>query len=288
MGEDGRSGTRSGFPGAGRQGGGREIAGTGISRRQALTVIGGVAAGTALVPGSALAATPSRPRGAGSLGGGLRLALPASSPDLAFPVIRVEDMLYLGFEFYNAKLLVVGGQTRVVTADQKKPAFMVVVFPPQHHGEESDQYNVDIGYPLPPRRDALSGPSWLAFELPAHASIPLTAAALLAWSGLEPQLVPVVGDPKSGAPAAPDPLHSALEVPWSLWLSPPVGGTWHHAARPGHGGRKDRAVAYQARRRRGRAADRDAGHQGVLVADVRRGGGCRRPVADVAVPGSAQ
>ena len=202
-----------------------------INRRRALVVIGGVAAGAALVPVAAHAASASGPL-PGPLARQLRLGLPASSPDLAFSVIRVEDMLYLGFEFYNAKAAVSHGQTHIVPADPSKPAYLVVVFPPQHHGEESVLYNSDVGYPLPPRRDALSGSSWLAFELPAHASIPFTAAGLLAWSGLKPQLVPVVSDPKSGAPAAPDPMHSALELPWSLWLSPPASGTWHHAVAP--------------------------------------------------------
>jgi hypothetical protein len=192
-----------------------------IGRRRALAVIGGVAAGVALAPRSALAVP-------------VRIVPPATAPDLAFQVIRVEDMLYLGFQFYNAKMVVKNGQTYIAVADTSQPAYVVVVFPPQHHGEEVyDLRNAPSDWPpTPPLHDALAGSSWLAFELPAHASIPFTAAGLLAWDGLTPQLVPVVSDPAAGAPAAPDPLHSALEVPWSLWLSPPAGGTWHHSATP--------------------------------------------------------
>src|ERR1700722_307899 len=188
-----------------------------IDRRRAVAVIGGAAAGVILVPRSALA-TPAR------------ILPPATAPDLAFQVIRVEDMLYLGFQFYNAEMVVENGQTYVAVTDPSQPAYVVVVFPPQHHGEET-LHGTDRR-PLPPLDDALAGPSWLAFELPADASIPFTAAGLLAWDGLTPQLVPVVSDPATGAPAAPDPLHSALEVPWSLWLSPPAGGPWHHSAAP--------------------------------------------------------
>ena len=36
----------------------------------------------------------------------------------------------------------------------------------------------------------------------------------------------------TGSPAAPDPLHTAIEVPWSLWLSPGVNGTWQHSSTP--------------------------------------------------------
>lgn len=191
-----------------------------IGRRRALAVFGGVAAGVTLAPRSALAAPA-------------RIAPPAAAaPDLAFQVIRVQDMLNLGFQFYNAHTVVKNGQTYVAVTDPSQPAYLVVVFPPQHHGEETGSYNPDSGiWSAPPLHDALAGPSWLAFELPADASIPFTAAGLLAWHGLTAQLVPVVSDPGS-APAAPDPLHSALEVPWSLWLSPPVGGTWHHSAAP--------------------------------------------------------
>jgi hypothetical protein len=223
MGEDGRSGTHE------SDGGGREIARAGVNRRRALAVIG-AAGGAVLLPGTAWAASP---RGGPRPGpDGLGLAPPGAKPDLSFQVIRVEDMLYLGFEFYNAKTVVAGGQTRVTVTDPAKPAFLVVVFPPQHHGEESVSYNPTVGTPSPPRHDALSGLSWLSFQLPPHASMPLTAAGLLDWSGLRPQLVPVVSAPATGRPGAPDPLHSALEVPWSLWLSPPANGTWHHSATP--------------------------------------------------------
>jgi hypothetical protein len=189
-----------------------------VGRRRALAVIGGVAAGMTLAPGSA-AAAPAR--------GALRLR---PRHGRALQVIRVEDMLYLGFRFINAEMVVKNGQTYIAVTDPGLPAYVLVVFPPQHHGEQTLR-NTD-GVPLPPLFDALAGPSWLTFELPADASIPFTAAGLLAWGGLTPQLVPVVSDPATGVPAPPDLLHSALEVPWSLWLSPPAGGTWHHSAAP--------------------------------------------------------
>jgi hypothetical protein len=207
------------------------IAGTG-----ALVRTGAVprSAGRALTGGGRSRSSAPPPARVGPLAGpdGLGLAPPGAKPDLSLQVIRVEDMLYLGFEFYNAKTVVAGGQTRVTVTNPGKPAYLVVVFPPQHHGEESVSFNPGVPTPQPPRHDALSGVSWLAFQLPPHASIPLTAAGLLNWGGLRPQLAPVVSAPATGKPAAPDPLHSALEVPWSLWLSPPANGTWHHSATP--------------------------------------------------------
>jgi hypothetical protein len=132
-------------------------------------------------------------------------------------------MLLLEFEFYNAHTVVNGGQTFIVPVQASKPAYMVVRFPSQHLGEATVPQPGD----LPLRQGALAGASWLAFELPADASIPYTLAALLDWTALTPQLVPL-----TSGPVRPDPLHTALEVPWSLWLSPPVGGTWQHSVTP--------------------------------------------------------
>ncbi len=162
----------------------------------------------------------------------LRLGV-AASPSLDFQLIRVEDMLYLGFQFYNAKGVVKNGQTFIEAINPADPVFMVVVFPSQHLGEECfSNPTGDIDFPpSPPLHGALAGFSWLTFQVPSHASIPFTAAGLLHWTGLKPQLVPVVAA-GTGSPQAPDPLHSALEVPWSLWLSPPVNGTWHHSVTP--------------------------------------------------------
>jgi hypothetical protein len=202
-----------------------------LTRRKAL-VVGGVAAGIAVAPRLALAAgPPGAVPGPAPGGPGLDMGV-AASPSLTFQVIRPTDMLYLGFEFYNAKGEVKNGQTYIVATNPASPTYMVVVFPAQHHGEECDNNpNGDLEYPDPPLHDALAGFSWLTFLVPPHASIPFTAAGLLDWGALKPQLVPVVANGK-GSPQLPDSLHSALEVPWSLWLSPPVGGTWHHAAAP--------------------------------------------------------
>jgi hypothetical protein len=78
-------------------------------------------------------------------------------------------------------------------------------------------------YPFPPLHDALAGFTWLTFLVSPHAQIPYTAAGLLDWAGMSQQVY--------DSPHLPDPMHSALEVPWSLWLSPGK-GSWHHAAAP--------------------------------------------------------
>lgn len=122
-------------------------------------------------------------------------------------------MLYLGFQFYNAKGVVKNGQTYIAATDPAQPTYMIVIFPSQHLGEEVFvDYNGDANfYPNPPLHGALAGFSWLTFLVPPHASIPFTAAGLLNWAGLTPRLV--VNDPTFTVPGKPDPLHSALEVP---------------------------------------------------------------------------
>ena len=165
--------------------------------------------------------------------GALRPDITAAKPSLVFQAVRTEDMLYLGFEFYNAHTEVLGGQVHIVPTDTTKPTYMVVVFPSQHLGEQSVEYTPGVTtWPSPPLHGALAGFSWLAFELAPGASVPYTLEGLLDWTTLRPQLVPVETHPATGSPAPPDPLHTAIEVPWSLWLSPGPNGTWHHSSTP--------------------------------------------------------
>ena len=96
-----------------------------IDRRSALKLIGGAAAGIAVSPRMLASPAPSSkyalvstrpylPYGQ-SLPEALRTALtPSVKPSLAFQAIRTTDMVYLGFEFYNAKAVVTAGQTEIV------------------------------------------------------------------------------------------------------------------------------------------------------------------------------
>jgi hypothetical protein len=212
-----------------------------ISRRAALKVIAGSTAGLVVARSTGLpmslasaskALVPTRSVRGLRLGS-LRPYITGPTPSLVFQAVRTVDMLYLGFEFYNAHADVRGGQTYIVPTDTTKPTYMVVVFPSQHLGEQSVEYSTKMtSWPSPPFHAALAGFSWLAFELPASTAVPFTIKGLLDWGTLKHQLVPVEADPASGSPAPPDPLHTALEVPWSLWLSPAPDGTWQHSATP--------------------------------------------------------
>src|ERR1700678_1093951 len=212
-----------------------------VSRRVFIRVAAGSAAGLVLARGTgftgAWASTPHLTKVTGPLFGELHLGelrpdITAAKPSLVFQTVRTEDMLYLGFEFYNAHTEVLAGQVHRVPTDTAKPTYMVVVFPSQHLGEQSVEYTPGMTtWPSPPLHGALAGFSWLAFELAPGASVPYTFEGLLDWTTLRPQLVPVEA-PGTGSPAPPDPLHTAIEVPWSLWLSPGPSGTWHHSSTP--------------------------------------------------------
>ncbi len=214
-----------------------------MDRRSAIKLIGGAAAGAVMSPRMLARSAPSSKyplvsmRSYHSYGQSLPEALRAAlggtaKPSLVFQAIRTTDMVYLGFEFYNAKAVVTAGQTEIIAEDPKLPMHMVVLFPSQHLGEECVAYTPgSVTWPTKPMRGALAGFSWLAFELAGTAKVPYTIAGLLDWSGTEPALVPVATS-SSGAPAPPDPLHTALEIPWQLWLTPLEHGTWHHSTRP--------------------------------------------------------
>ena len=119
-----------------------------ISRHAVLQAMGGaavmgaVALGTGGTPAATL--TRPRPRQALLLRSATRRALSAAAPDFAAQVTRSTDMLSLGFEFYNMKLSTATSPAQVVPIDTTQPSYMVVVFPPQHFGEQA------IPYPNPP------------------------------------------------------------------------------------------------------------------------------------------
>ncbi len=205
-----------------------------MDRRSALKLIGGAAAGITLSPRMLATPAPSSKYPlvpVRSLYGAMRARPAVSAPSLAFQVLRTTDMVYLGFEFYNAKAVVTAGQTEIVAEDTTLPMVMVVVFPSQHLGEECVAYSTSLTtWPSPPLNGALAGFTWLAFDLPGTETIPYTIAGLLNWAKAKPSLVPAAA--AAGSPAPPDPLHTALEIPWQLWLTPLPHGTWHHATDP--------------------------------------------------------
>ncbi len=143
---------------------------------------------------------------------------------------RREDFLSLTFEFRNLRLGPM--KKRLVKKSVNQPAFLVVVFPPQHVSDETDQL-ADLRVPGEVR-SRLAQPTRLAFEVPASI-LPLAfdLQTLLDWTQLDQRVVPAAGlaapPPSLEEPAS---HQTAIELPWRLVLSPRPDAGWAHAAAP--------------------------------------------------------
>jgi hypothetical protein len=147
----------------------------------------------------------------------------AGNPRLS--LIRPSDLLSLEFELVNLDVAADG--SRLVRVDPATDALIIVHFPAQSIAEA-----VFTGQPpAPPVRTVLAGPSRLAFRIHAD-DLPLTAAALLDWSGWEPALAPTAlpratpPSPDIPGPAFPAELQTAVEFPWRVALSPDATSRW--------------------------------------------------------------
>lgn len=184
-----------------------------------------------------------------------------ANPSLTVVLRRREDQLHLGMEFYNLKLDTSGQQPVLVRKNSNGDAHVVVVFLPQHIMEEAAyEYDPDlqtadfdpppnqddadpqtsVAPPPPPLGSRLAGASRLAFRLPTDTtSIPFDVEGLLEWEDWIPSVVPAARASAAIAPITfldsppqlqpPGPLHTAIELPWWLILSPHVQTGWNHA-----------------------------------------------------------
>lgn len=206
-----------------------------ITRRRALQVIGGVIVfavveeRTEVLP--ALAAGPTH--GPRRVLGPTAIRAAGPAPDFSAAVTRAIDMLNVGFDFFNMHLVTTTTPAQMAITNTALPAYMVVVFPPQHVGEEGIAYPnpPPVGWPPnPPYPGILTGQSWLAFKVTGP--IDFTLSSLLNWASLTPNLVPIAVPTKKASPAQPSTTQTSIEVPWNLVLSPDAKGTWHHATSP--------------------------------------------------------
>ncbi|WP_129468915.1 MULTISPECIES: hypothetical protein [Mesorhizobium] len=144
---------------------------------------------------------------------------------------RGEDLLDLGFDFYNFRIDGKGKALKLQRASVPGPALIVVHFPPQHIEEESfeeplgcEDQPVESG--LPVLIDHwISGPSRLVFALPEdQESVPLTIDGLLDWRSWRLRVGPDSRHPKQFGPPNWD--QTAIEVPTSLVLQPSSDAHW--------------------------------------------------------------
>jgi len=107
-------------------------------------------------------------------------------------VLRPEDMLFLQFEFYNFKYIKKGQQSYLEIDNTKKPAAMIVLFPPQHTLEQAFWENNSLPGAegnenvILPAKYIRSGKSRLVFTVPSDfEGMPIVMARLLDWSAFK-------------------------------------------------------------------------------------------------------
>lgn len=104
-------------------------------------------------------------------------------------VLRPEDMLFLQFEYYNFKYIKKGQQSYLEIDNPKKPAAMIVLFPPQHTLEQAFWENNSLPggegneSVVLPAKYIRSGKSRLVFSVPSNfEGMPIIMDRLLDWS----------------------------------------------------------------------------------------------------------
>ncbi|RKE04845.1 coiled-coil domain-containing protein [Marinifilum flexuosum] len=104
-------------------------------------------------------------------------------------VLRPEDMLFLQFEFYNFKYIKKDQLSYLEINNTKKPATMVVVFPPQHTLEQAFWENNSLPggegneNVILPAKYIRSGKSRLVYSVPSSfKGMPIIMEELLNWS----------------------------------------------------------------------------------------------------------
>jgi hypothetical protein len=172
-----------------------------------------------------------------------------SLPDFAVSLLRRDDLLSLDFLFFNLALEgVTGGAPRLSVKDPNQSAYLVARFDaPQNIAEQAffESFTAPPGYTpppgfvppstppeilaVPPVQRLASGPSRLAFQLPAGLTqLAYSIDGLLDWVKLQQSVVPVAqADPQPIR--QPGPFETAIEAPWHLLLSPNQTGAWAHS-----------------------------------------------------------
>jgi hypothetical protein len=213
-----------------------------IPRRTVLKAFGAVGLAATVAPD--LLRWDRTTAGAAELARLLRASSPdgraALTPNLQVFMQRRDDLLDLRFDLYNLSLDTSGSSPVLVPT--ASPAWVVVVFPMQSVGE----YVTAVGstppamYTQTPEQSLASGPSQLAFEVPAGVTaIPFTVEGLLDWTSFSP-LLPAVAQQDGAAPATdptgpPTPASPPLtyvEMAWQLLVAPGPLSFWDSAPAP--------------------------------------------------------
>gem|GEM_PF-2078001 len=144
--------------------------------------------------------------------------------DVDLLVSRAADLLRLGVS-WSGFTVADGDPPALVPAAAAGPPTLRLVLPPQHIGEELQPEGTPIADDDQVWQSQRSGPSQLVFDVPPVA-IPLTPAGLLAA---------VRGARLRGQDQASGEIHTFVELPWQLFVSPD-GATAEHPIEPAGAG----------------------------------------------------
>jgi hypothetical protein len=183
---------------------------------------------------------------------------------LTINLLRPDDLVSLSIELHNLRLdLSRPRRPRLVLEQPSVPAFLIVSFQPQHICEKAYfevskkvKQNPLPPNPASPKPDPLpnsddpldlpgnvpsrmSDSSRLVFRVPPRRlPIPFNTESLLDWSDLEllvsaAAAIPDDNSPHPGIPISPpQPLETAIELPYRLILSPTQDVGWLHSTQP--------------------------------------------------------
>jgi hypothetical protein len=182
-------------------------------------------------------AKPGATAGWGVLAAGAVAGQPTLSlPEFAVALLRRDDLLALEFLFGNLALEGGGGQaSRLARIDAAGDGLLTARFnAPQNI---VDQAFPEVPPPLPaspPVQALAAGPSRLVFKVGSGVSqVPYDLAGLLQWVAydLNVSRAAALPDPppqpaNGPAPTQPQPTETAIEAPWSLFLSPNATAGW--------------------------------------------------------------
>jgi hypothetical protein len=162
------------------------------------------------------------------------------APSLQVYAYRREDLLNIRFDLYNLELDVSDNPPMLVPIASGSPSWLVAVFPFQSIAEYAKPVGAKppSSWPQTPVESLASGPSQLAFSVPAS-GIPYTLASLTDWQALS-ALLPAVStsggtvaatDP-TGAPTSTSPPLTYVEMAWQLLVAPDESAVWVSPAAP--------------------------------------------------------
>lgn len=163
-----------------------------------------------------------------STGASIASSIPRDGSPWSKEIFRPWDSTHLTFQFVNLRLISdARGRPRLKIVKKGEPAYITVLFPPQHLLEESP-----IGAITGPVDAQLSGPSQLVFEVAQGSLLHFHQQDLLNWSNPSLKLNTIPMSRDYASVAKPTALESYIEAPSKIFLTFPENSEWKLSSDP--------------------------------------------------------